>query len=97
MPAYVTLCKYTQQGLANVQGSPGRMKQNAAAVKEVGGWIIGQWLTLGEYDIVAISEFPDDQTAAAALLSLVRGGTFTTVTLKAFSEDEFAQIVSKLP
>ncbi len=97
MPAYVTLCKYTQQGLANVKSSPERMKENAAALKQFGGRFIGQWLTLGEYDIVAITEFPDDQTAAAAVLALARGGNITTVTLKAFSEDEFAQIVSKLP
>ncbi len=96
MPAYITLCKYTQQGLANIQASPERMKQNAAAAKEAGGRIIGQWLTMGEYDVVAVSEFPDDQTAAAALLSLARGGGITTVTLRAFSEDEFAQIVTKV-
>ncbi len=97
MPAYVTLCKYTQQGLANVKASPERMKQNAATLKELGGRFIGQWLTMGEYDIVAIAEFPDDQTAGMAVLALARGGNLTTVTMRAFSEDEFAQIVSKLP
>ncbi len=97
MPAYVSLIKYTQQGLANIKAAPERMKQSNAEAKGVGGRIIGQWLTMGEYDIVAITEFPDDQTAAAALLSLAGAGNVTTMTMRAFSEEEFAQIVSKLP
>ncbi len=97
MPAYVSLIKFTQQGLANVKSAPERMKQNSAKAKESGGRIIGQWLTMGEYDVVAITEFPDDQTAAAALLLLAGGGNVTTMTMRAFSEEEFAQIASMLP
>ena len=97
MPAYILLLKYTQQGLANIKESPERIKQAKAATEKMGGRNIGTWVTMGEYDLVGVGEFPDDQTAAAFALALARQGNATTQTLKAFSEDEFAQIVAKLP
>ncbi len=97
MPAYVVLYKWTQQGLASVKGSPERMRQARAAGEKAGVRTIGVWVTMGEYDLVGIYEAADDQTAAAALLALAGQGNATSVTMRAFSEDEFAQIVGKLP
>ena len=97
MPAYITLYKWTQQGIATVKDAPERIKQVKAMVETMGGRAIGVWVTMGEYDLVAISEGPDDQTAATMALAVARAGNVTSQTLKAFSEDEFAQIVSKLP
>lgn len=97
MSAYVFLYKYTQQGLANIKESPERIKQAKIAVEKAGGRIIGVWVTMGEYDLVAISEWPDDQLAAAFLLAQGSQGNVTSQTLRAFSEDEFAKIVAKVP
>ncbi len=97
MPAYVILYKFTQQGLANAKRLPERIKQAKALTEQMGGRTIGVWLTMGEFDMIAIAEGPDDLSAAARLLMTGATGEFTTVTLKAFSEDELAQIVSKLP
>lgn len=97
MPAYITLYKFTSQGLANIKGSPERIKQAKAAIEKMGGRAIGVWVTMGEYDLVAIGEAPDDQTMAAFVLATAGLGNVTTQTMRAFSEEEFAQIVSKLP
>lgn len=97
MPAYINLFKFTQQGIADVKGSPDRVKAVKAATEKMGGRTIGVWWTLGEYDLVAVSEAPDDQTAALMALVIGMQGNVTTQTLKAFSEEEFAQIVAKLP
>ncbi len=97
MPGYVTLLKYTQQGLANVKASPERIKQAKAAGEKFGIRCVGFWLTMGEYDLVSIWDAPDDQTMAAFVLAQARLGNVATHTLRAFSEEEFAQIVSKLP
>ncbi|MCL4534858.1 MAG: GYD domain-containing protein [Bacteroidetes bacterium] len=40
---------------------------------------------------------PDDQTVAVGVLRQASQGNLTTQTMRAFSEDEFAQIVSRLP
>jgi uncharacterized protein with GYD domain len=97
MPGYITLFKYTQQGLANIKASPDRIKQGKAAGEKLGIRNVGFWLTMGEYDLVAIWDAPDDQAMAAFTLAQAKLGNVTTQTLRALSEEEFAQIVSKLP
>lgn len=97
MTTYITLFKFTQQGIANVKESPDRVKRAKAMLEQMGSRMIGAWWTMGEYDLIAITEGPDDQTAALATLAIVRAGNVTSVSLKAFNEEEFAQIVAKLP
>ncbi len=97
MPAYFHLIKYTQQAMSNVKGSASRRQEAKARAEKMGIRNIGIWSVMGEYDAVAIWEAPDDATFAAFTLASASGGYIRTVTLKAFSEDEFAQIVGKLP
>jgi uncharacterized protein with GYD domain len=97
MVTYITLFKFTPQGLANVKESPDRVKLAGAMLKQMGGRMIGAWWTMGEYDLITISEGPDDQTAALATLAVVKAGNVTSTSMRAFSEEEFAQIVAKLP
>ncbi len=97
MPGYVVLSKYTQQGLANIKGSPDRIKQTKAAAEKMGIQTVGIWVTMGEYDVVGIFDAPDDHTMATFILSLASKGNVTTQTMRALSEDEFAQVVGRLP
>ena len=97
MPGYVALMKFTDKGVATVKESVQRTVANKVAAEKMGVRIIGVWWTLGEYDLVGVAEAPDDQTLAAFMLAAVGQGTFTSQTMRAFSEEEFAQIVSKLP
>ncbi len=97
MPGYITLMKYTKQGLADIKESPERIKQAKAAAEKMGIRVVGVWVTMGEYDLVTIGDAPNDQTIAAFSLALAKLGNVTTQTMRALSEDEFAQVVGKLP
>jgi uncharacterized protein with GYD domain len=97
MPAYITLYKWTAKGMGDIKSAPERIKQAKAAVEKMGGRAIGVWVTMGEYDMVAISEGPDNMAAAVNTLAIAQLGNVTSQTMTAFSEDEFAQIVAKLP
>ena len=97
MPGYITLFKFTEKGLADIKNSPQRMKQNRELVEKAGGRLIGVWVTMGEYDLVAVAESPDDETAARVALMVGGQGTVTTQTMRAFSEEEFARIVGGMP
>jgi uncharacterized protein with GYD domain len=59
--------------------------------------MIGFYLTLGQYDYVAIAEGPSDEVALMQLLGLGAAGNVRTTTLKAFTREEFGEIVKKLP
>ena len=49
----------------------------------------------GQYDLVVVSEFPDDETATAFLLQVGGIGNVRTSTLRAFDRQAFAKIVEK--
>jgi uncharacterized protein with GYD domain len=51
---------------------------------------------MGQYDLVCIIEAPDDETYAAALLSLGAQGNVKTETLKAFNEDQYRKICASV-
>jgi uncharacterized protein with GYD domain len=97
MPAYIHLVKYTQQAMGDIKGGAKRRQEAKARAEKMGIRNIGFWTVMGEYDAVSIWEAPDDQTFAAFTLSAASQGYIKTQTLKAFSEEEFAQIVGKLP
>ena len=97
MAGYILLTKFTPKGIAEVKGSPERVKRIKDAAKQMGGKVVGCWWTLGEYDMVMVVDATNDQTLATAVLSTLKEGYVTTTTMRAFSEDEFAQVVSKLP
>jgi uncharacterized protein with GYD domain len=97
MSTYIILAKYTQQGLATIKSAPERVKQVRTLAEKLGGKYVGGWLTMGEYDRVTVVDFPDDQSVAALVLAVEGWGSVTAQTMRAFNEEEFAHIVSKLP
>jgi uncharacterized protein with GYD domain len=97
MPTYVTLYKWTEQGIKNVKGAPARIKESIKSAEAAGGKVLGVYLTMGQYDLVAITEAPNDETISAALLNQGMQGNVQSTTLKAFTVDEFAEIIKKLP
>ncbi len=96
MPYYVMLLRYTQQGIAKVNESPTRLDFARKAAEAAGGKIHSWYLTMGRFDAVLISEFPNDETCAKFALSVGAAGNVTTETLKAFAEPDYRTIVSKI-
>ena len=97
MPTYITLYKLTAQGIKNIKGAPGRYQEGVKNFEAIGGKVIGFYATMGEYDYVGIGEAPSDEIAMTFALALGALGNVRTTTLKAFTTEEFANIVSKLP
>jgi uncharacterized protein with GYD domain len=97
MPHYVTLLRYTQQGAVKIKESPARLDAARKAAEAAKGKIHSWYLTMGKYDAVLVSEFPDDETAARFLLSTSALGNVSTQTLRAFTETEYRKIIGSLP
>jgi uncharacterized protein with GYD domain len=96
MPSYITLLKWTQQGIGNVKDSPSRLDAGRKAFKKSGVKIKDTYLTMGRYDLVCIVEAPDDESFAAAMISLGSQGNVQTESLKAFSEADYRKIIGSL-
>jgi len=96
MPTYISLLKYTQQGIKDIKDSPGRIDAIRKSIEAVGGKMLSFHVTMGQYDGVALFEFPDDRAAATIALGVGKLGNASTETMRAFTEEEFAEIVGRL-
>ena len=95
MATFITLINWTDQGIKNFRESGKRADAFAEIVGMNGGSVKGIYWTLGQYDIVAIVEAPDSETATAVLLQTGALGNVRTTTLEAFDRDAFDRIVAK--
>ena len=96
MPTYVTLFKWTDQGVKNIKGAPARFQAAKKLTESMGGKFLGLYVTMGEYDVVALTEGPNDEMASAIALSIASKGNAQTTTMRAFTESEFSEIVKKI-
>jgi uncharacterized protein with GYD domain len=95
VPHYVSLVKWTDQGIKNVRESPKRADQVVGLAKQLGG-SMQIFYTMGEYDIVALTEAPNDDTAMQLLLQLGSLGNVRTTTMKAWTVPEATKVLGKV-
>jgi uncharacterized protein with GYD domain len=97
MPVYITLINFTQEGVENIKQGPARLDQAKAAIQAGGGEMYAFYLTMGRFDMVTISEAPNDEVYAATLLAIASAGAIRSETLRAFTEDEYRDIIAAIP
>jgi len=97
MPTYITLYNWTEKGIKDVKDAPARIRASIKSVEAAGGKVLGVYLTMGKYDLVAITEARNDETISAALLATGMQGNVRSTTLKAFTVEQFTKILKKLP
>ena len=97
MPTYISLVKYTQKGVENVKESPQRLDAAKKAFQGMGAELKEFYLVMGQYDIILVTEAPDDETVAKIALTLGSLGNVRTESFRAFKEDEYREIVASLP
>jgi len=97
MPTYISLINLTQEGIKNIKESPDRLDAAKKAFQAFGGELKEFYLVMGQYDMVVVSEGPDDETAAKLALVIGSQGAISTETLRAFTEEEYRKIIAELP
>jgi uncharacterized protein with GYD domain len=97
MATHIVLMKLTEQGIKDIKNAPQRIDAAAKAIEAMGGKMTGFYVTMGEYDYITITEGLSDEAGAAFILKLGSQGNVRTTTLKAFTKQEFAEMVKKLP
>jgi len=95
MATYIALIDWTDQGVKGFKDSVDRYETAQSQMRSMGVEFTNIYWTLGAHDIVSIVEAPDDQTLAAALLSVAGQGNVRTTTLRAFSANEMRGVISK--
>jgi uncharacterized protein with GYD domain len=96
MPNYVMLANWTDQGMRAIDESPKRIDIARKTLEEMGGRFLSVFMTMGQYDLVITYDAPDDAVAARLSLILGKLGNVKTVSMKAFPEEAYRQIVNTL-
>jgi uncharacterized protein with GYD domain len=96
MPTYISLIRYTEQGVKTFNELSQRLEETKTAGESVGAKLVGYYLTMGQYDAVAISEAPDDASIAKLALAASARGNVRTETMRAFTEQEAREIAAEL-
>jgi uncharacterized protein with GYD domain len=97
MPSYMNLIRYTQQGIDSIKDSPERLDTAKNLYKSLGAEIRSFYLVMGRYDVMVISEAPNDETATKLAMTIGSAGPIQTETFRIFTEDEYRNLISELP
>jgi uncharacterized protein with GYD domain len=95
MPTYISLINWTDKGIAGFKDTVDRAEAGKQLASSFGGTLKEIYWSIGPYDIVAISEAPDDESATAFALALGAQGNVRTTTMRAFSGDEMRAIIAR--
>ena len=80
MPLYLTQVAYSQEAWQALINNPqDRITAIRPAIEKLGGSVVSGYFAFGDYDIVAITEMPDNVSAAAIAIAFAAGGSCRTV------------------
>ena len=96
MPTYISMLRYTQQGISSIKSAPARIDAARESYRKAGGELKAIYLTMGQYDVVVVVEMPNDEAVARMALALGAQGNIRTETMRAFTEEEFRKIAGSM-
>lgn len=96
MPRFVTLLRFTEQGIKEINQTTQRAAKFEAAAKELRATVVIQCWTMGEWDGFFVIEADDEETVMALMLRLGAQGAVRTSTSRAYSAEEMARVLARM-
>lgn len=96
MGTYIALMNFTDQGIRGVKDTTNRAEAVMEAARKFGASMPQIYWTLGQFDLIAVIEAENDESAAAFALAVGAAGNVRGQTLRAFSKDEMNGILGKM-
>jgi uncharacterized protein with GYD domain len=96
MATFIVLGTFTDQGIRNIKDTTKRADAFRELAKSLGATVKDVYWTLGQYDVAALVEAPDDAAVTALGLTLAKAGNVRTQTLRAFSRTDMDAILGKV-
>jgi uncharacterized protein with GYD domain len=97
MPTFILTINWTDQGIRAVKDAPKRAEAARALARKVGVEIKEAYLTSGEHDLLVIAEAPQGDNITKFALAVGSQGNVRTRTSRAWTESEWAKLISELP
>jgi uncharacterized protein with GYD domain len=96
MARYITLINFTEQGITTIKDWDKRIAATRERLDRAGGKLVDVYLTLGEFDAVAITDAPNDEAALRAAIEYGLAGNGRSRTMRAFTSEETVRIVKQI-
>ncbi len=96
MATYVTLIRWTDQGIKQAKNLTQRAQEFRQDCERRGIKVLSLHTTQGRWDVVIVSEAPDEHSMAAAMLAVESLGNVHTETMRAFTEADMMTILQKM-
>lgn len=97
MAAYITLFRWTEQGVQALKQLGQRISDAEKLSEQLGGKLKDVYVVMGRYDVVTITEAPDDETATKINLAIAMKGNSRSETLRAYGRQEIERLIAGLP
>jgi uncharacterized protein with GYD domain len=95
MPTFITLANLTDQGARAIKDSPDRFEAFKSLAEAAGITIKSVYWTTGAYDMVLVTEGPEEAVMALNIQTATLGN-IRTQTLRGFSAIEMRKLVATL-
>lgn len=92
MPVYVTLWKYTREGMMDITNTTKRFQSVQKIIEKSGGKLRDIYGLVGDHDVITIMELPDSKTLASTIIKICHSGRITAETMSALPIDEFLEV-----
>ena len=97
MATFINLLRFIQEGAGDLKDSPARLETLKQGIQAMGAELKQFYFLMGQYDALVVLEAPDDETALKAALAAFSSGGISTETIRAFTTDEFMNIIAGMP
>ncbi len=97
MPKYLIMSSFTAEGVRGTLNEGGTARREAIrrATEGLGGKLEAFYYALGEHDVFAIADMPDNVTAAAASMAVGAAGVARNTTVALITPEELDEASSK--
>ncbi len=95
MARFVHLLKYTTEGAKTIGESKSRYEKFEQGLKSAGGRVVDAYGLMGEYDLLVITEAPDQNAVLKAIVAALSRGTVSSQTLPAIPIQDFFRLVDE--
>lgn len=99
MPTFILSIDWTDQGVKSVRDAPKRIQATRELAKKLGAEVKQVYLTsgAGDHDLLLLIDAPHAESVVKLALSIRANGNVRTRTSRAWSEQEFKDILADLP
>jgi uncharacterized protein with GYD domain len=97
MPKYLISANYTAEGIGGVRTSGAQSRVDAVSkmLETMGGRLESFYFALGDTDVFAVAEVPDDEAAAAVALAINSSGAVTIRTTKLLTVEQIDEALQR--